>query len=101
MSRIIFETIVPTLESLTVKNDIILEERIVVFLNFLSSLGQFKNLLEACIYILITMYRGWEEEQMKLDYLVKKHLGEEKLSEDTKIINLFYRQSPTQEKLIT
>jgi chromosomal replication initiation ATPase DnaA len=47
------------------------------------------------------MLRGSEEEQLKLEYLVKKHLGEEKLAEGVKVANLFYRHCAPQDKLIT
>jgi len=42
------------------------------------------------MYCLLLIYRGSDEEQSKLEYLVKKQLGDDKLGEDTKITQLIY-----------
>jgi hypothetical protein len=47
------------------------------------------------------LYRGCEEEQLKLEYLVKKQLGEEKLPEGTRITQLIYSKEIKNEGLVS
>lgn len=70
------EIVIPCLEAINVREDLVIESKFNYFLKYYSTLLPVTNIVEACIYTLALMYRGKDEELLKIDYLTKKQLPE-------------------------
>lgn len=66
------------------------EKHVYVFLTYLKSLLPVTKLIEAMVYCFIRVFSNLDADYIKLEFLVKKIIGEDILSEEEKVYELVY-----------
>lgn len=70
-----------------------------MFLTYLQSLLPIKNVLQAMVYCFIRVFSNLDADYIKLEFLVKKLIGEDRVSQDEKVYELIYYNE--QEQVLT